>query len=65
MKPVAFVNAMPATAARSRAIVEAYGGRGSVVLGDDGASGATPLTSDILEFLAERNRVPRGLFSSI
>lgn len=61
VKPVAFVNAIPATVARSRAIVEAYRERSSVVFGDDGASGATPLTSDILEFLAERNRIPRGV----
>ena len=61
VKPVAFINAIPATVARSRSIVRAFEERNSIVLGDDGASGATPLTSDILEYLAERNRVPRGV----
>ncbi len=61
VKPLAFVNAIPATVARSDAIVRAFEERGSLVLGDDGASGATPLTSDILEYLAERSRVPRGV----
>lgn len=61
VKPVTFINAIPATVARSKAIVEAFGERSSIVLGDDGASGATPLTSDILEYLAERNRIPRGV----
>ncbi len=61
VKPVAYVNAIPATVARSTAIVKAFEERSSLVLGDDGASGATPLTSDILEYLAERSRVPRGV----
>jgi myo-inositol-1-phosphate synthase len=61
VKPVAFINAIPATVARSRAFVKAFEERRSVVLGDDGASGATPLTSDLLEHLAERNRIPRGV----
>ena len=61
VKPVAFVNAIPVTMARSRVFVEAFHERSSLVLGDDGASGATPFTSDVLEFLAERNRVPRGV----
>lgn len=61
VKPVAFINAIPAVAARSNVFVDAFAERGSIILGDDGASGATPLTSDIIEHLAERNRVPRGV----
>lgn len=61
VKPISFVNAIPATLAKSRAVTDAFEERRSIILGDDGASGATPLTSDILEYLAERNRVPRGV----
>ena len=61
VKPVAFINAIPATVARSDTIVEEAAKRRSIVLGDDGASGATPFTSDVLEFLAERNRVVRSI----
>jgi len=37
-------------------LVELYREAGGLLLGDDGATGATPLTADILEHLAERNR---------
>jgi len=53
---VAYVNAQPAHVACSPAFVERAVEVGSLVLGDDGATGATPLTVDIAEHLAERNR---------
>ena len=53
---VAYVNAQPAHVACSPAFVERAAEVGSLVLGDDGATGATPLTVDIAEHLAERNR---------
>lgn len=56
VKPVAFINAIPTPLANDRAVVKMYERVGGVVLGDDGATGATPLTSDLLEHLAERNR---------
>ena len=52
----AFVNVIPTPLARDQAFVDLFSGAGSLVLGDDGATGATPLTADILEHLAERNR---------
>ncbi|AEM39180.1 Myo-inositol-1-phosphate synthase [Pyrolobus fumarii 1A] len=61
VKPVAFANAIPITLARDEAAVNAAAQRNSIVLGDDGASGATPLTSDLLEHLAERNRYVKGV----
>ncbi|PCN50770.1 myo-inositol-1-phosphate synthase [Candidatus Geothermarchaeota archaeon ex4572_27] len=54
--PVAFVNGIPTPLANDSAFVDLYAERGSVLLGDDGATGATPLTADILEHLHERNR---------
>ena len=53
---VAFLNFIPTPLANDNALVREYEGRGSLVLGDDGATGATPLTADLLEHLAERNR---------
>lgn len=53
---VALVNAIPAPLANDPAIVSMYESAESLVLGDDGATGATPLTADLLEHLAERNR---------
>ncbi len=53
---VAFVNAIPTPIANDPGVVELFESAGSVVFGDDGATGATPLTADLLEHLAERNR---------
>ncbi len=53
---VAFINVIPTPIARDPAFVELYRRNASIVLGDDGATGATPLTADILEHLAQRNR---------
>jgi len=53
---VAFVNAIPTPIANDPAVVKLFEEVNSVVFGDDGATGATPLTADLLEHLAERNR---------
>ncbi|ABM80358.1 inositol-3-phosphate synthase [Hyperthermus butylicus] len=55
-RSVALVNVIPSPLARDDAIVKLYEEAKSIVLGDDGATGATPLTADLLEHLAERNR---------
>jgi len=51
-----FVNAIPTPIANSPGIVEIFEKSGAVIFGDDGATGATPLTADLLEHLAQRNR---------
>ncbi|ALU11662.1 myo-inositol-1-phosphate synthase [Ignicoccus islandicus DSM 13165] len=58
-KPIAFVNFIPSPLANSDVFVELYKEASSVILGDDGATGATPLTADLLEHLKERNRYVR------
>jgi len=59
--PLALVNFNPTPVANSQAILSAAAERGMLVFGDDGATGATPLTADILEHLRERNRKVRGV----
>jgi myo-inositol-1-phosphate synthase len=54
---VAFINVIPSPLANDDAFVELYEKANSLILGDDGATGATPLTADLLEHLAERNRL--------
>jgi len=54
---VAFINAIPSPLARDDAIVRLFEEMGGIVLGDDGATGATPLTADLLEHLRQRNRL--------
>ncbi|RLF18188.1 MAG: myo-inositol-1-phosphate synthase [Thermoprotei archaeon] len=56
VKPVAYINLIPTPVANNPVIVAAAEKAGAIVLGDDGATGATPLTADILEHLRERNR---------
>jgi len=56
VRPIAYVNLIPTPIANSPAIIEAAEKASAVVLGDDGATGATPLTADILEHMKERNR---------
>ncbi len=51
-----FVNAIPTPIANDPAYEELAKRSNLVIFGDDGASGATPLTSDILEHEAERSR---------
>ncbi len=58
-KNIAFINVIPTPLANDPAIVQLYSQVNSIVLGDDGATGATPLTADLLEHLAERNRKVR------
>jgi myo-inositol-1-phosphate synthase len=58
-KPVAFVNLIPTPLANDPGFVALYEEANSLLLGDDGATGATPLTADLLEHLAERNRKVR------
>ena len=58
-KPMAFINLIPTPLANDPAFVKLYESVNSLLLGDDGATGATPLTADILEHLAERNRKVR------
>ncbi|MCE4613118.1 MAG: myo-inositol-1-phosphate synthase [Desulfurococcales archaeon] len=53
---VSFLNFIPTPLANDETLVREYAKKGSLILGDDGATGATPLTADLLEHLAERNR---------
>ncbi len=53
---VVLINAIPSPLARDDAIVKLFKDANSIVIGDDGATGATPLTADLLEHLAQRNR---------
>ncbi len=55
-RPAAFINAIPSPIANDDAFVELYENSKAVVFGDDGATGATPLTTDLLEHLYQRNR---------
>ncbi len=55
-RKIAFVNVIPSPLANDDAFVQLYERANSLILGDDGATGATPLTADLLEHLAERNR---------
>ncbi len=55
-RPVAFVNFTPPPLANSPGVVKYYERVRSLVLGDDAATGATPLTADLLEHMAERGR---------
>ncbi len=51
-----FINAIPSPIANDFAFIELYKKSRAVVFGDDGATGATPLTADLLEHLYERSR---------
>ncbi|MBP1911134.1 inositol-3-phosphate synthase [Thermococcus stetteri] len=53
---VAFVNAIPTLIANDPVYVELAKESNLVIFGDDGATGATPLTADVLSHLAQRNR---------
>nr|AGJ71382.1 myo-inositol-3-phosphate synthase [Thermotoga sp. SG1] len=52
----AFVNVIPTYIANDPAFVELAKENNLVVFGDDGATGATPFTADVLSHLAQRNR---------
>jgi len=51
-----FVNTIPTLLANDPAFVELAEETGLVIFGDDGATGATPLTADVLAHLAQRKR---------
>jgi len=52
----AFVNAIPTLIANDPVFVELAKESKMAIFGDDGATGATPLTADVLSHLAQRNR---------
>lgn len=54
--PISFVNLIPTPLANDDAFVKLYMDAESLLFGDDGATGATPYTADMLEHLRERNR---------
>lgn len=56
-----FVNAIPTLIANDPAFVELAKENNLVIFGDDGATGATPLTADILSHLAQRNRYVKDI----
>ncbi|AHF80570.1 inositol-3-phosphate synthase [Thermococcus paralvinellae] len=57
----AFVNAIPTLIANDNAFLELAKESNLVIFGDDGATGATPLTADILAHLAQRNRYVKDI----
>ncbi|HHI01198.1 MAG: inositol-3-phosphate synthase [Thermococcus sp.] len=57
----AFVNAIPTLIANDPAFVELAKESNLVIFGDDGATGATPLTADLLAHLAQRNRYVKDI----
>ncbi|MDI3502084.1 MAG: myo-inositol-phosphate synthase [Archaeoglobi archaeon] len=52
----AFINMIPALIANDPVYVELAKERELVIFGDDGATGATPLTADLLTHMRQRNR---------
>ncbi|MEM0506256.1 MAG: myo-inositol-1-phosphate synthase [Thermosphaera sp.] len=56
VKPAVFINAIPSPIANDPAFISFYRENKGVVFGDDGSTGATPITADLLEHLYERNR---------
>jgi len=61
VEPIAYINLIPTPIANDLAYVTTAKKFGGLVLGDDGATGATPFTADILEHLKERNRKVLGI----
>ncbi len=55
-KNAVFVNVIPVPLANDPTYVKLFELSKGLVLGDDGATGATPLTADLLEHMSERNR---------
>lgn len=55
-KKISFINVIPTPLANDPAFISLYSETHSLILGDDGATGATPITCDLLEHMAERNR---------
>ena len=53
---IAFINVVPTPLANDDVFIKLFESANSVVFGDDGATGATPLTADLLAHLHSRNR---------
>ncbi|MEZ0394742.1 MAG: myo-inositol-1-phosphate synthase [Desulfurococcaceae archaeon] len=51
-----FVNEIPTPLASDEGFVKLYEQSNAILLGDDAATGATPLTADLLEHMYQRNR---------
>lgn len=60
-RQASYINLIPTPIANDYAYVSTAEKIGGLILGDDGATGATPLTADILEHLKERNRRVLGV----
>jgi len=60
-RKIAYVNLIPVLLANSPGYVKMAEESSSLILGDDGATGATPLTADLLEHLRERNRFVKSI----
>jgi myo-inositol-1-phosphate synthase len=60
-RQLSYVNLIPTPIANDYAYVSTAGKLGGLILGDDGATGATPFTADMLEHLRERNRKVLGV----
>jgi myo-inositol-1-phosphate synthase len=56
-----FINAIPTLIANDSSFVELAKECNLVIFGDDGATGATPLTADILAHLAQRRRFVKSV----
>ena len=52
---VTFINATPAPVASNPGLIEIFKESGAIAFGDDAATGLTPLISDLLEHIAQRN----------
>ncbi|WP_440059134.1 inositol-3-phosphate synthase [Thermogladius sp. 4427co] len=61
VKPSVFINAIPSPIANDAAFIQLYEASNAIVFGDDAATGATPLTADLLEHLYQRNRRVLGI----
>ncbi|MHA1860239.1 MAG: inositol-3-phosphate synthase [Candidatus Asgardarchaeia archaeon] len=57
----AFINMIPVLIANDPAFVDLARESKLVIFGDDGATGATPFTADVLSHLAQRNRYVRDI----
>ncbi len=56
-----FINAIPTLIANDPAFLALAEESGLVIFGDDGATGATPLTADVLAHLAQRRRYVKDI----
>lgn len=56
-----FINAIPTLIANDPSFISLAKESNLVIFGDDGATGATPLTADVLAHLAQRNRYVQSI----